>query len=567
MYEFGIRQHLTSVKRHGLAIAGAMLLFLPAAVPGQAADPPLLTFDEIKQLYHDDDPPPPLRDKLRTLLTTPFVRNNASDAGMMPLKPTDPQTGKMLRVVQWNIERGLEFDAVRFAFSDPKKFNALMEDKGSKADEDERAKIREQIAVLQKADLLVLNEVDWGVNRTLFRNVADELASALNMNYAYGVEFVEVDPITMGLDQQVIVREVQETYAEPHDDREAMLEHVREIMKPDPERYHGMHGTAILSRYRLENVKLMPFLIQGHDWYKDEKKPSVAVKAEGKVSAAIFKEQLVRQVRRGGRMMLMADIADPDLPSGRVTVVATHLEDVTSPENRRKQLQEILDKIDQVDHPVIIAGDMNTSTHTGVPISVTRALKERFGSGKWWAEEGATNAIKYATPLGWAYDLTLGLVGFARKVDDPTRANIPLVGDNPEAKFFSTLEKFRFDDGSAFDFRGDSEHSANGRGGTLANSNERSVKGFEATEELSRRFGPIGQYKLDWIFVRPAHLDKPDGRDFSAFSCYHGRTLHALNHAIPDRISDHNPITVDLPLADPAGIRTTADSRRRSGSH
>jgi endonuclease/exonuclease/phosphatase family metal-dependent hydrolase len=554
------------VKRYGLAIAGAMLLSLPAAVRGQAGDPPLLTFDEIKRLYQDDDLPPPLRDKLRTLLTTPFVRNNASEAGMMPLKPSDPQTGKMLRVVQWNIERGLEFDAVRFAFSDPKKFNALMEDKGSKADEEQRAKIREQIAILQQADLLVLNEVDWGVNRTLFRNVADQLASALNMNYAYGVEFVEVDPITMGLDQQVIVHEVEEAYADPHDDREAMLEHVREVMKPDPERYKGMHGTAILSRYRLENVKLMPFLIQGHDWYKDEKKQSAALKAEGKVSAAIFKEQLVRQVRRGGRMMLMADIADPDLPAGRVTVVATHLEDVTSPENRRKQLQEMLDKIDQMDHPVIIAGDMNTSTHTGVPISVTRALKQRFGSGKWWAEEGATNAIKYATPLGWAYDLTLGLAGFARKVDDPTRASIPLVGDNPEAKFFSTLEKFRFDDGSAFDFRGDSEHSANGRSGRLANSNERSVKGFEATEELSRRFGPIGQYKLDWIFVRPAHLDKPDGRDFSAFSCYHGRTLHAINHAIPDRISDHNPISVDLPLADPAGVRTTADSRR-SGSH
>jgi endonuclease/exonuclease/phosphatase family metal-dependent hydrolase len=549
------------VKLYGLAIAGAMLLSLPAVMCGQAADPPLLTFDEIKQLYRNDDLPPPLRDKLRTLLTTPFVRNNASDAGMMPLKPSDPQTGKMLRVVQWNIERGLEFDAVRFAFTDPKKFNALMEDKGSKASDEDRAKIREQIAILQQADLLVLNEVDWGVNRTLFRNVADELASALNMNYAYGVEFVEVDPITMGLDQQVIVQEVQEAYAEPHDDRAAMLEHVREVMKPDPERYKGMHGTAILSRYRLENVKLTPFLIQGHDWYKDEKKQSVAFKAEGKVSAAVFKEQLVRQVRRGGRTMLMADIADPDLPGGRVTVVATHLEDVTSPENRRKQLEEMLDKIDQTDHPVIIAGDMNTSTHNGVPVSVTRALKQRFGSGKWWAEEGATNAIKLATPLGWAYDLTLGLVGFARKVDDPTRASIPLVGDNPEAKFFATLEKFRFDDGSAFDFRGDAEHSANGRGGRLANSNERSVKGFEATEELSRRFGPIGQYKLDWIFVRPARLDKPDGHDFSAFSCYHGRTLGAVNHAIPDRISDHNPITVDLPLADPAGVRTTADSR------
>ena len=302
----------------------------------------------------------------------------------------------------------------------------------------------------------MLNEVDWGVNRTLFRNVADELASALNMNYAYGVEFVEVDPFTMGLDQQVVAREVEEAYNEPHDDRAAMLAHVKEIMKPDPERYTGMHGTAILSRYRLDNVRLMPFLVQGHDWYKDEKKRSVAVKAEGKVSVALFKEQLIRQVRRGGRMMLMADMVDPDLPSGRVTVVATHLEDVTSPENRQKQLQEMLDKIDQMDHPVIIAGDMNTSTHDGVPISVTRAMKQRFGSGKWWAEEGATSAIKYTTPFGWAYDLTLGLVGFARKVDDPTRASIPLMGDNPEAKFFSTLEKFRFDDGSAFDFRGDS---------------------------------------------------------------------------------------------------------------
>lgn len=547
------------MKSYQLAILqAALLLAVPPSTFGQAADPPLLSFDEIKQLYQDDDLPAPLRDKLRTLLTTPFVRNSASDAGMMPLKPSDPQTGKMLRVVQWNIERGLEFDAVRFAFTDPKQFNALMEDKGSKASEEDRAKIREQIAILQQADLLVLNEVDWGVNRTLFRNVADELASALNMNYAYGVEFVEVDPITMGLDQQVVVHEVEEAYADPHDDRAAMLEHVREVMKPDPERYKGMHGTAILSRYKLENVKLMPFLIQGHDWYKDEKKRSAAVKAEGKVSAALFKEQLVRQVRRGGRMMLMADIADPDLPGGRVTVVATHLEDVTSPENRRKQLHEMLDKIEQIDHPVIIAGDMNTSTHTGVPISVTRALKQRFGSGKWWAEEGATNAIKLATPLGWAYDLTLGVVGFARKVDDPTGTSIPLLGDNPEAKFFSTLEKFRFDDGSAFDFRGDAEHSANGRGGRLANSNERSAKGFEPTEELSRRFGPIGQYKLDWIFVRPAHFDKPDRHDFSAFSAYHGRTLHAINHAIPDRISDHNPITVDLPLSDPNQQTTAA---------
>jgi endonuclease/exonuclease/phosphatase family metal-dependent hydrolase len=547
--------------RNGIAVASVVILSFNCFAQAQPHDPPLLTFDELCELYQQENPPPPLRAKLRALLTTPFVRNDAWDQGVRPLAPSDPQTGKMLRVAEWNIERGLEFDAVRYAFSDPKKFNDLMEDKGSDADDHQREKIREQIAILEQADVLVLNEVDWGVNRTLFRNVAADLASDLKMNYAYGVEFVEVDPITMGLDQQVVVREVAEAYKDPDDDRAAMLEHVRQVMTPDPERYKGLHGTAILSRYRLENVKLIPFLVQGHDWYKDEKKHSAAYKAEGKVTTAVFKEQLVRQVRRGGRMMLMADLTGPDLPSGRVTVIATHLEDVATPHMRRRQLNELLDRIDRIDHPVIVAGDMNTSTHTGVPISVTRALKQRFGSGKWWAEEGATSALKYGTPFGWAYDLTLGLVGFARKVQDPTETSIPLIGDNPEAKFFNTLEHFRFDDGSAFDFRGDPEHSANGRGGRLANSNERGPKGFEATEELARRFGPIGEYKLDWIFVRPAHLDQPDDEsEFSAFSCFHGRTLHALNHAIPDRISDHNPITVDLPLSTPPALPTGAPS-------
>ena len=523
---------------------------LPAQ-PRQPVDPKLLTYEEIIQLYQQQDPPPPLRDKLNKLLTTPFVRNNAFDAGRTPLKPSSAEMGSFLRVVQWNIERGLEFDAIRFAFSDPKQFNALMEDKGSKATESERARIQEQIALLEQADLLVLNEVDWGMNRTLFRNVAAELADRLGMNYAYGVEFVEVDPITMGIDQQVIVREVEEAYADPHDSRAEMIEHVKQVMKPDPERYRGLHGTAILSRYRLENVRLIPFVVQGHDWYADEKKVSIAVKAEGKVSAAVFKEQLIRQVRRGGRMMLLADITDPGLPSGRVTVVATHLEDVTTPAKRQKQLEEILDKIADIDHPVILAGDMNTSTHTGVPISVTRALKQRFGNGKWWAEEGTIEVLRYATPLGWAYNVSLGLIGFTRKVNDPTRKSIPLMGENPEAKFFSMLEKFQFTDGSTFDFRGEKEHSSNGRAGKLANSNERGEKGFVPTNELGKTYGPIGRYKLDWIFIRPPELERSNRiPEESRFVPCYGRTLKELNHSIPERISDHNPITVDLPLGE-----------------
>jgi hypothetical protein len=392
------------------------------------------------------------------------------------------------------------------------------------------------------------------MNRTLFRNVARDLADTLAMNYAYGVEFVEVDPITMGLDQQVMLREVEHAYAEPGENRAEMIEHVRQIMTPDPNRYRGLHGTAILSRYPLVNVRLIPFRFQGHDWYAEEKKKaSVVSKAEDKLSMEVLKEQLTRQVRRGGRMMLLADMEDPELPSGRVTVVATHLEDITTPANRRKQLNELLDQIRNINNPVILAGDMNTSTHNAGPINVTRALKQRFGSGKWWAEDAAPEVLMRTTPFGWAYDVSHRLIGFARAVDDPTVRSIPLLDRNPEAAFFTTMEKFRFTDGNAFDFRGEKERTSNGRTGNLADSNERGEKGFVPTNELGRTFGPIGKYKLDWIFVRPAKLTDPHGiNQPHRFAPHFGRTLKELNKSIPGHISDHNPIIVDLPLQEPA---------------
>ncbi len=43
-----------------------------------------------------------------------------------------------------------------------------------------------------------------------------------------------------------------------------------------------------------------------------------------------------------------------------------------------------------------------------------------------------------------------------------------------------------------------------GRAGKLADSNERGEKGFVPTNELEGTYGPAGQYKIDWIFVKPA---------------------------------------------------------------
>ena len=524
------------------------------------AQPALLTWDELVALYQYDPPSPRLAAKMHTLLTTPFVSNRAFHSGRRPLKPSSPALGTFLRIAQWNIERGLEFDAIRLAFTDPRGFNSLMEDKRSKADEAERARIRDQISTLREADVIVLNEVDWGMNRTRFRNVAADLAEALHMNYAWGVEFIEVDPITMGIDQHLVVQEVEETYADRSQDKQELLDCIHRIMKPDPKRYKGLHGNAILSRYPLSNVRVVPFNYQGHDWYADEKKRvSVLTKAEAKASIEVFREQFVRQVRRGGRMMLFADVTDPAIPSGRATIVATHLEDVTPPENRSKQLAELLARIRSIQHPVILAGDMNTSSHDGTPITVTRLFKQHFGNGRWWAEEGATTALRFGTPLGWFYDASLGLVGFARKVDDPTERSIPLLGENHEAKFFSMIEHFRFADGSTFDFRGEPNRSSSRRGGKLADSNERATKGFEPTEELGRRYGPIGQYKLDWIFVKPGALTDPHDRAASyQFAPHFAQTMKALNHSIPERISDHNPITADLPFREPVSAAQTA---------
>ena len=383
--------------------------------------PELLTYPELIQLYQQDVPSEPLRNKLNKLLTTPFVSNRATGSGVRPLKPNSPQIGSFLRVAEWNIERGLEFDAIKLAFTDPSGLAALMDRKGSKATAGERARILEQVQLMKQADVLVLNEVDWGLNRTLFRNVAADLAEGLGMNYAYGVEFVEVDPITMGIDQQVMLREVDQAYREPGESKKEMLEYVKQIMTPDPERYHGLHGTAILSRYPLFNVRLIPLKVQGYDWYADEKKKvSARAEAGSRLSSDVLKEQLQRQVRRGGRMMLIADIVGSQLPTGRVTVVATHLEDKATPANRRKQLDEVLDQIRNSTNPVIFAGDMNTSTHDAAPVSVRRALKHRFGSGKWWAESGTPAALTIATPVGWVYEASHSLIGVARGVDDPT---------------------------------------------------------------------------------------------------------------------------------------------------
>ena len=515
------------------AIVLVLLIFtFNHTVQGQpgASGPTLLTYNELVALYENDPPSQELSNKVMRLLRTPFVNNSAGVRAPRPIKISTAQ-GNALRVATWNIERGVEFDAVKAALTHDQRFFRRLTP-AMRSSKFNLAEILEQAAALSRADIVILNEVDWGVKRTNYRNVARELAAVMQMNYVFGVEFIEVDPLTLG---------TETLEGETSADKAEIIKNIA----VDKSRTLGLHGTAILSRFPLQNARLMPFINQGHDWYHDEK-DGVSKLEAGKRKGAklVFGEKIMREVRRGGRMMLIADIEDANIPGGAVTIVATHLESKSKPSERLKQLEEVLSQIKSIDNPVILAGDMNTSGSDSTPTSFQREVKRRLGSASFWATQG----IKYATGVGLIYDLTVGLVKMQRTRNDPTVKSLKFVSENPEEKFFDTLKDFRFTDGRVFDFRGSKEHSTGASGETLSDSNERGSKGFVSTLELKGKFDV--EMKLDWIFVKPLQLTDPDDRDQPyTFAPHFGRTLKTLNHSLKDGISDHNPLIVDLPLA------------------
>ena len=516
-----------------LTFAIALLAFSVSGTNGQT--PELLTYAELVQLYEQPTPSEPLQRKLDALLTTPFVNNAASLRGAKPVKPQSPELGPFLRLAFWNIERGLQYDAIAGALGGARDYTAMLSRTRLAHSSATRGEATRQSTWLSQADVIVLNEVDWGMKRTDYRNVIADLATALQMNYAYGVEFVEVDPIALGIEKFEGVEDVDE-------------ELIRDT-KVDPAKYKGLHGTAILSRYKLENVRLQPLQFQGHDWYVDEKKGVAPVeKGKRKVAEQVFLEKIYRQVRRGGRMLLQAEIVDPQFPTGRITIVATHFEDRTTPKNREKQLNELLEHIKDINGPVVLTGDMNSTGEDSTPTSLKREVTKRLGSKGFWIHHG----IGYALGIGILKDVLIGGVKFVRNQSDPTVKNVPFVAPNPAAGFFETLKDFRFTDGGAFDFRGEPGRSIGQSSETLGNSNERGSKGFVTTFEVERKVGSIGKFKLDWFFVKPPGVTDPDAKDQPhRFAPHFGRTLKPLNYSIEQRISDHSPILVDLPLQEP----------------
>src|SRR5262245_15382985 len=160
---------------------------------------------------------------------------------------------------------------------------------------------------LRDADVLLLSELDWGMARTENRFVVRDIAAALNLNYAFAPCYVA---LTKGA---------------------GVEKHVA------GENEESLHGNALLSRFPMRNVHSLN-LPNGKDKMKG---------AEKRIGAQ------------------RAVIADVEHPAGTFRAVSLHLDAHSSQRHRYLQMCRVLDHLErlQLDMPVLIGGDWNTTTH------------------------------------------------------------------------------------------------------------------------------------------------------------------------------------------------------------
>ena len=191
---------------------------------------------------------------------------------------------------------------------------------------------------LKEAEIVFFNELDYGLLRTGNINTAAELSKRLQMNYVFGIEFME---LTIGYKNNLIA------YGK---NKEAF------------------HGNAIMSRHKLYDPMILRLPLV-YDWFNDKQK------------------------RFGTRIALFAKTMIYDKEIG---LICTHLENRVSPEGREVQMKVILEQAKKQfeNIPVIIAGDMNTNTFDGSILSESARMYEIFKS-----ETDRINAPEKYEPL------------------------------------------------------------------------------------------------------------------------------------------------------------------------
>lgn len=210
-----------------------------------------------------------LAGEITAIFETPEIGNFSRNA--VPARPS-------YRFIAWNLERGIEFEGQLEAFHTH--------------------------SYLKTGDVFLLTETDVGMARSKNRAVAQELAAALGMHFAFV-------PCYLNLSKGSGVE-----------------------YDAEGENALGLHGNAILSRYPIRSVRPI-HLENGID------------KMAG------------REKRLGQQSVLAAEI---DFPNLRATAVCVHLDANSTQRHRAEQMQRVLDGL-HTNGPVIIGGDWNTTTY------------------------------------------------------------------------------------------------------------------------------------------------------------------------------------------------------------
>ncbi len=501
--------------------------------------PEFFSFDELVSLSKSPDPIGPPYIKLQKLWTTPIISNEAYYRGVQPPKRIHPILGHFLRLATWNIEWSIETDQAITAFTDRKGYQALINQDKFKSSSKKYKKALEERDLLAEADIILLQEMDIGVKRSGYRDAAKDLANALDMNYAYGAAYLEVDPAILGT-EDIHFKDGA------IDDKEAM-----EYFRVDPKRYKGMFGSAVLSRYPIKSATVIPLRNQGYDWYWGEKRKfSFLEKAKRTSAKRLLHEEIHREIKVGGRIFMRVDLYVPGLPHDTLTVINVHLEVKCLPKAREAQAKEILDYIRGIDNPVVMAGDFNAAPTDLSPTSTVRLVKRKAKDSTLWF----SLAVSRLTTYGLFINTARTVSNFTKNYQNPMAKSIPVIAPNSTRGLFKAIQDFRFNDGYAFDFRGVPERSIGHKHGTLADSNHRDKRGFKTTFRLNNQpiVRVIGKYRLDWVFVKSFLKNPKDKNGSYRFAPHFGRTLEEMNMVLKKRISDHQPNIVDLPFDEPA---------------
>lgn len=497
-------------------------------------EPEFLTFEELKSLYYNPSPDGYLKEKVNNFFSDPIISNEAYYHGMKPHRHFDPQIGPCIRIASWNIEKSINVkDAIKVFKSeyelldriDPQKLNRFLQIET----------ILEQRIKFIKADIIVLQEMEIGMKRSGYLNAAKEIASTLGMNYTYAPQYLEVDPVQLGLEKIY------------HEEGEVDEEATNYFLE-NKDLYKGVFGSAVLSRYPIKNVVLFPLENQGYDWYYGEEPNTTFLEKTRRFGSKIaFKNEITREMKVGGRHFFRVDLEVPDIPGKTLTIINIHLEIKCLPEAREKQITEILSYIKEIKNPVIVLGDFNSAPVDLSPTSVTRMASRNLKNRSNWLSAATT-----LTGAGLIINSARNITNAVKNLQNPLAPDIPIIAPNKVKGMFDTIEYFRFTDGGAFDFRGDSERSVNGKHGKLANSNQKDLKAFKTTFRVKRVIAKvIGTFRLDWVFVKSYLKDPLNQEGPYRLAPHFGETLSELNNSLFTKISDHDPNVVDLPIFEP----------------